>query len=69
MNWRTANNRRKQREQQAVPAMVRRNLDRWRGAQWQEIAKAIADERLGRKRKRVPVRSNLKVLEVSYGPL
>lgn len=64
MNWRTANNRRRIRQQQAVPAFVQRHLDRWRGAQWPEIAKAITDERLGRKRQRTPVRSNLQVLNV-----
>jgi hypothetical protein len=66
MNWRTANNRRRIRQQQATPAFVRRNLDRWRGLGWSEIAQAIHDERLGRKRKRVPVRSNLKVLSVNF---
>lgn len=47
MNWRTANNRRKLREARAVPIFVKRNLDRWRGADWATISKAIRDERLG----------------------
>lgn len=56
MNWRTANNRRRLREHQAKPAFTKRNLDRWRGAQWPEIAQAIRDERLGLKRTGTPRR-------------
>ncbi len=56
MNWRTANNRRRIRQQQAVPALTQRNRDRWRGMQWAEISKAMRDERLGLKRTGTPRR-------------
>jgi len=47
VKWRTANNRKRQKQKRAVPIFVKRNLDRWRGADWATISKAIRDERLG----------------------
>lgn len=69
MNWRTANNRKRLRQARAVPIFTRRNLGMWVGADWSTISRGIHDRKLGIRRERIPVRSKIEVLEISFnGP-